>query len=60
MMDRAFRAALEVLQSRETDAVSAMLVIVHTFGLDLKFMFRLSRLTLVAWNKHIQLVLFPI
>jgi len=37
MMDCASQAALEVLQSRGTDAVPGMLVIVHTFGRDLKF-----------------------
>ena len=37
MMDCASRSALEVLQSRGIDAVPGMLVIVHTFGRDLKF-----------------------
>lgn len=37
MMDCASQAALEVLQSRGTDAVPGMLVIVHTFGRDIKF-----------------------
>ena len=37
MMDCASKAALEVLQSRGADAVPGILVIVHTFGRDLKF-----------------------
>lgn len=37
MMDCASRAALEVLRSRGSDAVPGILVIVHTFGRDLKF-----------------------
>ncbi len=36
-MDCASQAALEVLQIRGTDTVPGMLVIVHTFGRDLKF-----------------------
>lgn len=37
MMDCASRTALEVLQSRGTDAIPGILTIVHTFGRDLKF-----------------------
>ena len=37
MMDCASKTALEVLQSRGTDAIPGILAIVHTFGRDLKF-----------------------
>jgi len=37
MRDYAAKTALEVLQSRGTDAGPIILVIVHTFGRDLKF-----------------------
>ncbi len=37
MMDSAAQAAWEVLQSRKSEAVPGILVVVHTFGRDLKF-----------------------
>ena len=37
MMDCAAKAAWEVLQSQKSEAVAGILVVVHTFGRDLKF-----------------------
>nr|MDU9046836.1 hypothetical protein [Candidatus Electrothrix aestuarii] len=37
MMDCASKAAVEVLQSKGVDAVPGILLVVHTFGRDLKF-----------------------
>ena len=37
MMDSAAKTALEVLQSQKSGAVPGILVVVHTFGRDLKF-----------------------
>jgi len=37
MMDCAAQTALEVLQSQKSDVVPGILVVVHTFGRDLKF-----------------------
>lgn len=37
MMDCAAKTALEVLQSQKSEAVPGILVVVHTFGRDLKF-----------------------
>lgn len=37
MMDCAAKTALEVLQSQRSEAVPGILVVVHTFGRDLKF-----------------------
>jgi hypothetical protein len=37
MMDSAAQTALEVLQSRKSEVVPGILVVVHTFGRDLKF-----------------------
>lgn len=37
MMDCASRSALEVLQSRGTDAIPGIICVAHTFGRDLKF-----------------------
>ncbi len=45
MMDCAAKTALEVLQSQKSEAVPGILVVVHTFGRDLKF------------NPHIHLLL---
>ncbi len=37
MMDCAAKSALEVLQSRGSDAIPGIIAVVHTFGRDLKF-----------------------
>jgi hypothetical protein len=37
MMDCAAQTALEVLQSKGIDAVPGIVIVVHTFGRDLKF-----------------------